>query len=512
MSSRCKRLATALTLFCCALLLTGCAKTVEFSGGKITETATDIRIVLQPGETALLDALPALKTADLRGSVCYDEIMAWAEKHPEVAVRYSVALPGDIAVDSSEESVDLPAPGGDAEALAGQLRFLPSLKTVSFGGGGAVLSSDELALLCAARPDIQFECSFSLFGQTCSPSDLSLDLTGAARADAEELLSVLPALHGLKTVQLGDEESSPKLDFESIAMLQKARPDVAFNFAFTLYGREFTTRDTEIDIDHVPVDDDGAAVAAAMVCMSELSYLDMDSCGVDNEHMAAIRDSFPNVDVVWRVWFGGTYSVRTDVEKILASRPSVGGEMTPEHTDALKYCTKLKYLDVGHNPAMTDISFLSSMPELEVAVLSISGWSDASPIADCPKLEYLEIQSTYVTNLTPLSGLKELRHLNIANLPELTDISPLYSLTKLERLWVGCIDPVPEAQIEAMQAAVPGCVINTTTYDPTAGGWRWTGTDDKTGAPIRDPRYDLLIEQFGYEEGAFAYSWLDPEY
>ena len=99
MSSRCKRLATALTLFCCALLLTGCAKTVEFSGGKITETATDIRIVLQPGETALLDALPALKTADLRGSVCYDEIMAWAKKHPEVAVSYSVALPGDKSFD-----------------------------------------------------------------------------------------------------------------------------------------------------------------------------------------------------------------------------------------------------------------------------------------------------------------------------------------------------------------------------------------------------------------------------
>lgn len=51
----------------------------------------------------------------------------------------------------------------------------------------------------------------------------------------------------------------------------------------------------------------------------------MDSCGVSDEEMAAIRDDFPDVNVVWRIWFGTGYSVRTDVEKILASQPQRAG-------------------------------------------------------------------------------------------------------------------------------------------------------------------------------------------
>ena len=52
---------------------------------------------------------------------------------------------------------------------------------------------------------------------------------------------------------------------------------------------------------------------------------DRDYCGVSNEAMAQIRDENPNVEVVWRIWFGENYSVRTDVERILASKPTVGG-------------------------------------------------------------------------------------------------------------------------------------------------------------------------------------------
>ena len=51
----------------------------------------------------------------------------------------------------------------------------------------------------------------------------------------------------------------------------------------------------------------------------------MDNTGVSNEALAKIREQSPNIDVVWRVWFGTNYSVRTDTERILASsRPSAG--------------------------------------------------------------------------------------------------------------------------------------------------------------------------------------------
>ena len=185
-------------------------------------------------------------------------------------------------------------------------------------------------------------------------------------------------------------------------------------YSFTLYGKEYSTEDTTINLSHIPVDDGGAAVKQAMAYMPNLSNLDMDSCGVSDEDMAAIRDAYPDVKVVWRIWFGDAYSVRTDVEKILASKPSHGGMLTRDNTQSLTYCTDVKYLDVGHNDALDDISFVAYMPKLEVAILAMDNWSDATPLASCHNLEYLERQTTLCTDLSPLSGLTNLRHLNVA--------------------------------------------------------------------------------------------------
>ena len=106
-----------------------------------------------------------------------------------------------------------------------------------------------------------------------------------------------------------------------------------------------------MNLSHISITDNGELVRQVISCMPNLRYLDMDTCGVDNVHMAHIRDDFPNIKVVWRIWFGTNYTVRTDVKKILASMPSVGGDLTVANTYNLRYCTEVKYLDVGHNEA-----------------------------------------------------------------------------------------------------------------------------------------------------------------
>jgi hypothetical protein len=296
--------------------------------------------------------------------------------------------------------------------------------------------------------------------------------------------------------------------------LQQACPEANIRYNFTLYGKEVELQNTQLNLSHIPVEDNGYALRQAMAHMPQLTYLDMDSCGVPNEDMAAIRDEFPNVKVVCRIWFGSNlnYSVRTDVERILASKSSVGGFVYGEYAEPLKYCTEVKYLDLGHNPLMTDISFVSYMPKLEVAILAMGGWSDASPLANCENLEYLEMQTTLCTDLSPLANLKNLRHLNIAYNFDLCDISPLYGLTELERLWIGCINPVPAEQVAQMQAAAPNCEINTEVYiDPTGGRWRYVDYNELAYFFILHPRYELLREQFGnYAPDAFSYYWNDP--
>lgn len=128
----------------------------------------------------------------------------------------------------------------------------------------------------------------------------------------------------------------------------------------------------------------------------------MDNTGVSNEALAKIREEFLNIDVVWRVWFGTNYSVRTDVERILASKPTVGGMIYD--ASVLQYCTKVKYLDLGHNDELPSIDFVRNMPELEVLIIAMTAVRDISPLESCPKLEYLELNSTNIADISPLKN------------------------------------------------------------------------------------------------------------
>lgn len=496
-----------------ALLLSGCTETLELSTQKVKANIEELSAVVEPGDLEVLNGCTMLRFADFSGSRCYEDILAWAEAHPEVDVRYTVALPDGQEADSHAETLDLSSlPAELAAETASLLRFLPALKTADLGCDAGSLPLEALALFAETRPDINYLYNFTLGGTSRSLDAKTLELSGLTAADADRFVLALPFMRALEAVELGSDTETPELSLNDISKLQALRPDVCFKYRFRLFGKEFSTTDTEMDLNHIRMYDGGAAVREALSCMPELNYLDMDSCGVSNEDMAAIRDDFPGVDVVWRVWFGDNYSVRTDVEKILASKPTKGGSLTASNTQSLKYCTRVKYLDVGHNPLLDDISFVSYMPDLEVAILAMGCWSDTKPLAACTKLEYLEIQTTNLNDLTPLAELTNLRHLNIGYLFTLTDISPLYGLTRLERLWIGCLDPVPAEQVEIMQQNAPDCVINTTTFDPCDGGWRFIGVNEETGAPIRAPRYDLLIDQFGYTRQEYSFSWLDPKY
>ena len=290
---------------------------------------------------------------------------------------------------------------------------------------------------------------------------------------------------------------------------------------FSVYGRNFNISDSVVNLSHVEVGDDGAAIASMLPFMPNLKILDMDTCGVDSEHMAAIRDANPGVEVIWRIWFGSdkAYSVRTDVERILASNSgpgTPGGVFSREDCKELGYCTKVKLLDVGHTESIADISFVANMPDLEAAILAMAVWCDATPLASCPKLEYAELQTTGLSDLTPLKECKNLKHLNICHNFGIHDITPLYDLD-LARLWIGPFDPIPTEQIDEFARLHPDCKINTTAADPTIEGWR-TYYDESIGADVYDPRYELLRSQFEYGSGgdlvhgSYSFKWNDPYY
>ena len=350
-----------------------------------------------------------------------------------------------------------------------------------------------------------------------------VDLSSLCHEEAAETAKALKQMPKLRYVDLGTEDGTEQkmdrdsagksdegeardLTWEDIRALQEACPDTDFEYRFTLFGKNFSTLDTEMNFHHVTMDDEGMAVREVLPCMTKCELLDMDFSGVSSEHMAEIRDSYPQMKVVWRIWFGSDCSVRTDVERILAS--NLNHVLTDDNTGDLKYCTKVRFLDVGHNTMLRDFSFLEYMPDLEVAVVCITGLDDLTPLANHEKLEYLEINTcAQGLDLSPLGTCPNLEHICACYLGHVQGWEELKKLTKLQRLWFGENTMLPDGALEELQEALPNTIINTTNPFGSSGDWRYEGKH-------LHPRYKLLREQFDYSNYTnVSSSWYnDPMY
>ena len=389
---------------------------------------------------------------------------------------------------------------------SGETALLASLKNLSAADFTGSENEEEIAAWALSHPEIESYYTVTLpDGTVLDSGTKSYDMSAMSPSECEAAAKKLALLPLLRSVKLGAEGGTQS--WESLGRLRQLLPETAFKYKFTLYGKECDLSSSSLNFSHLAVSDNGDALRRVIPLMPDLSYVDMDSCGVSNQEMEKLRAEFPDVKFVWRVWFGEHYSVRTDVQRILASKPSVGGMLYPADGEALACCHDVVFLDIGHNQQLTDISFVRQMPKLEVAIVGMCGWEDASPLADCPELEYLEMFSTECTDLKPLAGLKNLKHLNVAGIVGLEDISPLYGLTQLERLYIGSMNRVPWEQCEESQKRVPNCEFDTSVYDdPTGGHWRWNDGN------IVD-RYYLLRMQFGYyEDDIYSFTWNDPLY
>ena len=492
-------------------LLAGCVSNVSFENGSFSKDASEIKVALKDGEAEKLEKFTQLQVADLSLSENPAEIFAWAQKHENVDVKYTVALPDGTDVNNDASSLDLTGfTHEDTDALVEAIKLLPDLKEVSLSSS---FSRENLESFVNAAPEIKFNYEFTILGSKYDLGAESISFESLNHSSVAELLDWLPFMKELKSVDLGAELADDSLSFDDIAALEEAAPNADFEYVFSLFGQERRLSDSSLNLSHIPMEDNGELALKVAKLMPNLTILDMDSCGVPDERMAEIRDALPDVNVVWRIWFGPTsrYSVRTDVERILASNPGIGGDITHENTESLKYCTKVKYLDLGHNTTLDTIEFVRYMPDLEVAILAMNCWSDLSPLENCEKLNYLEIQTGAVSDLRPLAKLKNLRDLNICYNFAIHDISPLFELTELDRLWIGCYTPVPPEQIEQMRECAPNCEIDTEVVDPTSGTWRYLGYDEYGFMQVA-PRYKQLREELRYDLGpaAYSYSWNDP--
>lgn len=445
---------------------------------------------------------------------------------PEVT---PVVFPGDLEVLPDVQTLDLSGlQDADVPAALKCLRELPELQSVELGSDADGLSPKSVASFLDAFPEIDFHYQCKLFGKNTTLEETALDLSDASPAEIRKNLDAISCLRSLRVIRLGSENGDAETDWDLLYDLRKAAPETAkLDYDFTVYGKSANLDDRELDLSYIRVLDDGDAALAAARCMRRLELLNMDSCGVPNERMAEIRDALPDTEVVWRINFAVNYTVLTNATKILASAPSWGGRSIYDgELEFLKYCPKIKYLDVGHNETLKDLSFVRYLPDLEVLIIAMNPLGDLSPLADCENLEYLELFYSYITDLSPLANLKNLKHLNVGHCPQLRDISPIYGL-ELERFYLGHYQycPVPAEQVDHYRALHPDCEVDNTSWESSEGAWRrganlqgekleWYKQQPyyREDRITYAPRYALLRDQFGYDTLDYSVKWKDPSW
>ena len=229
-----KKIALILSLIC-LLLLCGCASSVKELSG-----------VMTPEEIGKLDKYKNLKTLDLSGSSCYEEIEAYIASHPDVDVSYTVTVG---TTDYSHDTAELDISVGDVAQLKEFSPYLKNVREIKLRdpANGAVLEE-----LRALYPDAAISYSVSVMGQVYDHSTQSLDLSALTASDVAATAEAIAILPELSDVKLGS------LPFEDYAALKTAAPQAHFGYSFELYGKTVTTDDESLEYIGVDIGEAGA--------------------------------------------------------------------------------------------------------------------------------------------------------------------------------------------------------------------------------------------------------------
>ncbi len=397
------------------------AQTLPQENGKAL--VEELTLVLEGGELYTLEQYPNLKRLDLSGSTCYDAILHYMEKHPEVDVTYTVSF-GSSAISNKSESANLARGSFDPALLQENLKYLPGLKALSLTDMD--LTSSQVASLREAYPNLTLEYTVDLAGISCTAETTQLDLSALGSDQIPTVAAKLGLLTSLQDVTLNNA-----LTFEDVDTLQNANPNARFHYSFQLFGKTISTADKEIIYKSHSIGNEGEGqLRAALKILDGCERFVLDNCGLDNEVLAKLRDDFRDqVKVVWRVWFGteNRYTTLTDDDTIRAVY-----NVTDSTCGPMKYLEDVKYMDIGHNKTLSDLSFIAYMPKLEVLIASESAVKDLTGFDNCKNLTWLELaECRHLENIDALAGCDGLKYLNISY-SKVTSFIPLDGL-RLER-------------------------------------------------------------------------------
>lgn len=243
---------------------------------------------------------------------------------------------------------------------------------------------------------------------------------------AKEILA-LAKIPSLKTI-----DATASTEYEALLKLREKLPDCDVRWVYAFQGETYPSDTTELKVT------DMTGLEDALRYLPSLTEVDLLEAGAVLEDLDRFSEIRPDVFWLWEFRFRG-YKVRTDMLVFSSLQPV---NCIP-YGDAyyyplLKYCTKLKALDLGHN-ILTDASLelIGRMTDLQVLILADDRITDASPLANLHELIFLELFMNYdLEDFSFLNELTKLKDLNLCYCKKLDTLEFLDNMPELEFLMV----------------------------------------------------------------------------
>lgn len=386
-----------------------------------------------------------------------------------------------------------------------------SLETVILSGSD--IPADKCIEFYDALPNAKLKCNVIIGNDTYDSQISELKLDGLI----DDELSSVAALRYLKTLDLtGSDVSNAKYDY-----LHEKLPDCLIKRNVKILDVTAESTVTLIDLRgyKYSFDEFKAAFDENLKYFPDLEKVDMCYCGLSDEQMAELNNTYSGIKFVWIVSVGGgRWKVRSDatVFSTLNGKADLDTQWTEEDFAPLyKYCTDLVALDVGHN-YNRDISEMANLTKLRAIILTDNQVTDISCFAEMKDLEFIEANaSNRIKSVEPLKDLKNLKYINLYSNKPATDLSPLYNHDNLEL----CIFHASVAGDERkrFRESNPNCETYFTVDigpDPehpitTNKAWRNNPYRDKIKEAFANWKY---VVGFDEETGEYIFDWNTDQY
>ena len=407
------------------------------------------------------------------------ELAALEAKYPEKTFHTGVMRVMGQAVAPDATTLDLTGRGDiDPTEVAEALKYLPRVTEVDLRG--TPLTAEEIAALYAAAPGARLLCTCKA-PTPMTTGDTVVTLSGGTYDDLRACMDFIDYMPDLEYM---DARAISLSDAQTRALEAAPHADRVI-YCFSLYGRQVTALDTELNLDGVALSG-REAVEQILTRLPRLQRLSLCDCGLSDADMGALFDAHPEVKFIWWVTFG-KYRLRTDATAFTTNLYADNKEhYTSETFEPLRYCTDLMMLDIGHCD-LTSLENFRGLTKLRVLILADNDITDISPLEGMNDLEYVEVFLNGITDFSPLANKEKLLDLNIYYCP-IGDVAPIATCRNLERLWLGKCG-LSDGEISTLKKALPNCKINARGSASTGRGWR------------EHRRYSIIRQM--YKEGVY---------